>query len=156
MTQGSPPVRPRFAGCHVPVDPAHRRVRQRCLSEAGRIRGPSPGPCRRYSILVIICCVCRTLLRRLASEEMTAPACSPQLGPFPFVRGSRTHRFVERFSSGGYMRDKEPNKRIQALKSKKKQTATMKRRALKPKNTKQSMSRFLARVQVEPDRAPEL
>src|SRR4030081_110117 len=77
MTQGSPPVRPRFAGCHVPVDPAHRRVRQRCLSEAGRIRGPSPGPCRRYSILVIICCVCRTLLRRLASEEMTAPALQP-------------------------------------------------------------------------------
>ena len=54
------------------------------------------------------------------------------------------------------MRDKEPNKRIQALKSKKKPTATMKRRALKPKNTKQSMSSFLARVQVEHDRAPEL
>ena len=33
------------------------------------------------------------------------------------------------------MRDKEPIKRIEALKSKKKQTATMKRRALKPKNT---------------------
>jgi hypothetical protein len=35
------------------------------------------------------------------------------------------------------MTDKEPNKQIEALKIIKKQTATMKRRALKPKNTKQ-------------------
>jgi hypothetical protein len=54
------------------------------------------------------------------------------------------------------MRDKEPNKRIQAFQSKKKQAATMKRRALKPKNTKQSKCGFLARVQVEHDRALEL
>ena len=45
------------------------------------------------------------------------------------------------------MRDNEPNKRIQALTPNKKQTATMKRRALKPKATKQ-LNR-LARVQVE-------
>jgi hypothetical protein len=47
------------------------------------------------------------------------------------------------------MRDKEPSKRMQALKPKKKQTATMKRRALKPKTTKQLDRGFLARVQVE-------
>jgi hypothetical protein len=54
------------------------------------------------------------------------------------------------------MREKEPSKRIQALKSKKKQTATMKRRALKPKSTKQSIGGLLARIQVEQDRALEL
>ncbi len=61
---------------------------------------------------------------------------------------------MNRRTSGGYMRDKETNKRIQSLKSKKKQTATMKRRALKPKSTKQSA--FSASVQVEQDRAPKL
>jgi hypothetical protein len=54
------------------------------------------------------------------------------------------------------MRNKEQNKRIEALKSKKKQTATMKRRALKPKSTKQSKGGFLAGVQAEHDRAPGL
>jgi hypothetical protein len=29
LTLGSPPVRVRFAGCHVPVNPGHRRARQR-------------------------------------------------------------------------------------------------------------------------------
>jgi hypothetical protein len=37
------------------------------------------------------------------------------------------------------MTDKEPGKRIEALKLKKKQTATMKRRALKPKIIKRSV-----------------
>jgi hypothetical protein len=41
--------------------------------------------------------------------------------------------------AGGHMTDKEPGKRIEALKLKKKQTATMKRRALKPKIIKRSM-----------------
>jgi hypothetical protein len=44
--------------------------------------------------------------------------------------------------------------RIQRLK-KAKQTATMKRRSLKPK-TKEADRKFLARVQVEPVRAAEL
>jgi hypothetical protein len=55
-------------------------------------------------------------------------------------------------SSGGrQLRDKEPNRLMQALK-RKKQTATMKRRALKPKTTKQlnRVNReFSARVQIE-------
>jgi hypothetical protein len=46
------------------------------------------------------------------------------------------------------LRDEESNRRIQALKPKK-QTATMKRRALKPRKTKKVDREFLARVQVE-------
>jgi uncharacterized protein (UPF0262 family) len=47
------------------------------------------------------------------------------------------------------MRDNEPSKRIQALTPNKKQTATMKRRALKPKAAKQLKSRILGHVHVQ-------
>jgi hypothetical protein len=46
------------------------------------------------------------------------------------------------------LKDEESKRRMQALKPKK-QTATMKRRALKPRTAKQVNRGFLARVQVE-------
>ena len=50
------------------------------------------------------------------------------------------------------MRDNKPKKRIQALTRNKMPTATMKRRALKAKITKQLNRGFSARIQVEQDR----
>jgi uncharacterized protein (UPF0262 family) len=47
------------------------------------------------------------------------------------------------------MKDNEPGKRIQAPTPNKKQTATMKRRALKPKAAKQLKSRILGHVHVQ-------
>ena len=67
-----------------------------------------------------------------------------------FEEPGLTDNRLKRFTNGaGNMRDNEPNKRIQALTPNKKQTATMKRRALKPKATKQLDRGFLARVQIE-------
>ena len=44
------------------------------------------------------------------------------------------------------MTDKEPNKQIEALKPKKKLTATMKRRALKLKTTKQLVAASITQI----------
>jgi hypothetical protein len=63
--------------------------------------------------------------------------------------GRADNRFEAIANGAGSMRDNEPNKRIQALTPNKKQTATMKRRALKPKATKQLKSRIPGHVQVE-------
>jgi hypothetical protein len=46
----------------------------------------------------------------------------------------------------------EPNVRVQTPKLKKMLTATMKRRALKPKNIEKSIARLLSKVLLERDR----
>jgi hypothetical protein len=63
--------------------------------------------------------------------------------------GRTDNRFEAIANGAGSMRDNEPSKRIQALTPNKKQTATMKRRALKPKAAKQLKSRILGHVHVQ-------
>ena len=72
------------------------------------------------------------------------------LTPHPLKVGSNFESpgLTDISGGGTQLRDKEPDRPIQALK-RKKQTATMKRRALKPKTTKQLSRGSSTRVQIE-------
>jgi hypothetical protein len=95
--------------------------------------------CAAFALCAMAVTRCERFSVSVSQHSLCSSAGTTLLTPHSRTLGSVYRRADGDQKGVGHMADKEPYKRIEALKPKKKQTATMKRRALKPKSTKQSM-----------------